>query len=299
MTNRPSHSGLNRRDALHALGLAAVGWPLLSASAARAAAVSSAPATPQSGLKLGVAAYSLHALSLERAVAALRTLHIGYVSVFRTHAPMDGPPEPVLAAVAAFRAAGIEVMSTGVTDLPNDEAVVRRVFENGRAAGLRVITCKPAADAFPLIERYVRTYDIKLAIHNHGPEDDLYPTPWQAWKAVQPYDPRIGLCIDVGHSARAGADPLPAIRTCASRLYDFHLKDSVALVGAKTDTPVELGRGKIDVPGILAALLAAGYSGQVGVEYEVATPDPTPGLGECDGYARGVLTALAKPEIPA
>src|SRR5581483_3119198 len=127
------------------------------------------------------------------------------------------------------------------------------------AAGLPTMVCKPAADAFPLVEKFVREFDLKLAIHNHGPEDKVYPAPADAWKAGPAYDPRIGLCIDVGHAARAGADPVEAIRKCRERLFDVHLKDSLAETGAARDVPVEIGRGKLNIRGMLAALMAISY----------------------------------------
>ena len=125
---------------------------------------------------------------------------------------------------------------------------------------------------------------------SHGPGDDGYPSPFDAWKAVQSYDKRIGLCIDVGHGYRAGADIPAAIRICQERLYDIHLKDSLADVGAKVDIPVEVGKGKMDIKGILAALIEVKYSHIVAFEYEKGGADPTEGLLESVQYVRKILT---------
>jgi sugar phosphate isomerase/epimerase len=197
-----------------------------------------------------------------------------------------------------FRAAGITLASTGVVQLANDEAVMRRAFECGKAAGLSTMTASyakpPDRETFLLTERFVREYGIRLAFHNHGPEDAIFPSPFDVWRAVQPYDARLGLCIDVGHARRAGADPVEAIRTCSSRLYDLHIKDSLAGAGMKKDIPVVVGMGRVDIRGILSALLKAGYSGQVGLEYEVEEANPIPGVAQSIGYLRGMLDALSQ-----
>src|SRR5207253_2801186 len=103
----------------------------------------------------------------------------------------------------------------------------------------------------PLVEKLVKEYDQKLAIHNHGPEDKVFPSPKTVWDAIKSLDSRIGFCIDVGHSSRSGTEPAAAIRQYASRVYDIHMKDTQAVVGAEKDIPVEIGTGRLDIPGIL------------------------------------------------
>jgi inosose dehydratase len=242
-------------------------------------------------LKLGVASVSLSTLPPEGVITVLKQLDIHYTTLYKTHCPWDGTPEQCRAAAKKFTDAGIAVTGSGVIVLPNNEASVRRTFENARAAGLFAIDCTPAFDAFPLVEKYVKEYDIRLAIHNHGPGDKYYPSPYDAWKVIQPYDQRIGLCIDVGHAWRVGTDPAEAIRKCHSRLYDIHLKDSLATVGRK-DIPVEVGRGHMDIKGILAALVEVKYAHSVSFEYEKRS-NPVSGLTESVAYVRKVLTEMA------
>jgi sugar phosphate isomerase/epimerase len=149
-------------------------------------------------------------------------------------------------------------------------------------------------DAYPLVEKFVKEFDIKLAVHNHGPEDKVYPSPFDAWKAVRPYDERIGLCIDVGHAARAGADPAAAIHQCHTRLYDVHFKDSLADAGAVKDLPTEVGRGKLDIKGILAALIEVKYQHVVAFEYEKRSDNPVPGLAESINQVRKLLAEMKR-----
>lgn len=258
----------------------------------------SAPLKTTHQLKLGVATISLHALSLDAAIAVLKRLDLKYISLYKTHAPWGSDPDKCRAAAEKVRAAGLTLMATGVVNLPNDEAVVEKAFACAEAAHLPVMTCRPDPAAFSLIERYVKKHDIKLAIHNHGPEDKIYPSPIEAWKLIQAYDARIGLCMDVGHSTRAGVDSVAAIKKCAPRIYDFHIKDTIGVIG-KPDIPVEIGRGYIDIPAVLRALVDVNYAYQVGIENEVdevkghEKEDPIPSVAEDAGYLRGVLRALS------
>jgi len=246
-------------------------------------------ATP--ALKLGVASYSLTKQSPEEVIATLKQLQIQYVSLYRTHCPWGGTAEECRVAAKKFTDAGLTVTGSGVIDLPNNEAAVHKAFENARAAGLPMMVCKPALDAFPLVEKYVVQYNIRLGIHNHGPEDKVYPSPYDVWKAVQPYDKRIGLCIDVGHAARAGTDPAEAIRKCRERLYDIHLKDSMAPVGAPKDIPIEVGQGHLDIKGILTTLIEIKYPHIVAFEYEKRGSDQVAGLTESVAYVRKLLAS--------
>ena len=137
----------------------------------------------------------------------------------------------------------------------------------------------------------VKEFDIRLAIHNHGPEDKgFFPSPYDVMRAVEQFDQRCGLCIDVGHTARAGVDPAESIIKCKDRLYDVHMKDISAL--GNRNTPIESGRGILDTKSILAALLEIGFQGHVGLEYEKDSKDPVPGLAESIGYTKGLLAGI-------
>lgn len=295
----PTKNSLTRRDAVKCAALSALAFPFLgtiaTSQAAESAPVPPRPATRDRtrGIKLGVASISLQALPVAAVAAALQQLEIGYVSIFRTHAAFEkGTPEECRTAAEVFRAAGIAVATTSVVNLINDEVAVRRAFDNVRAAGLSLMTCRPVPEALPLVERFAKEYDIRLAIHNHGPEDAVYPGPEEIFKLIQRYDARIGLSLDVGHTMRTKADPAQAIRNCAARIYDVHLKDSLALPGALKDIPTEVGRGQMDIRAILAALIEIKYSGVVAFEYERLGVNPLIGLAESVGYVRGVLASL-------
>ncbi len=290
-------SQVTRREAIRKAALAGLFLPLLGSGPELRAGESPAPARPP-GLRLGLVGYSLRKFSTDEAVAVLRELQVTSTSVFRVHVPIGlSTPEVCRAMAQKFRDAGISIASTGVVYLKNSEGEMRQAFECGKAAGLTTMTASyagpPDRATLLLTEKFVREYDIRLAFHNHGPEDKIFPSPYDVWDAVRPYDERLGLCIDVGHSYRAGVDPAEAILRCGSRLYDVHLKDTSVAAGVKKDVPVGMGFGRLDERGIMAALLKVGFRGQAGLEYELETPDPVPGIAQSLGYMRGMLAALA------
>ncbi len=303
----PHPTKLTRREILKHASLGALALPLLgqTAQAAEKAGKSTAPVPTleprmkpsadgrEHGLRLGVATYSLRNLAIDDAIATIKVLRIVNAGVFRLHIPWDQSPEVVGGLAAKFKAAGIAITGSGVINLPNDETKLRQAFENARVAGLQTMVCKPEKAALKLVEKFAREYDQKLAIHNHGPEDEVYPTAKEAMDVIQSLDSRIGLCVDVGHTARTGEDPVAHIKRYASRVYDIHIKDSIAIVGAKRDVPIEVGAGRLDITGILRTLLGIRYNGVVAFEYEKTAGNPVTGLAESIGYVRGALAAMA------
>ncbi|HUG52265.1 MAG TPA: sugar phosphate isomerase/epimerase [Vicinamibacteria bacterium] len=243
------------------------------------------------GLKAGVASYTLRKLSLDEAIKAIQRVGLHYVSIKDFHLPLDSTAEERRAVAAKFKAAGITPLSCGNVTMKNDPADVRRAFEYARDTGLPTIVCSPHPDSMPILDAMVKEFDVKLAIHNHGPEDKRFPSPYDVWKAAEKYDKRIGLCIDVGHTARAGVDPAEAVRKCRERLYDVHMKDIDST--APEGRTIEGGRGVIDMGSVLAALLEIRYPHLMSFEYEKDENDPVPGLAETVGYTKGLLARMA------
>lgn len=302
---------LTRRDLLKSAALGAFALPVL-ASVAQAADEKKAsktrkaepsptlypPSSPdgmENGLRLGIASYSLRALDLDSSIAVVQALRVKNIALFRLHCDWEKASiEECTAIGKKLQAAGLNLTGSGVVNLSTDEAKSRKAFENVKAAGMQTMVCKPEIAALPLVEKLAKEFDQKLAIHNHGPEDKVYPSPKVAWGLIKNLDSRIGLCIDVGHTARFGEDVIASINQYAPRVYDIHMKDSVAVPGAMRDVPVEVGAGKLDVRGFLRALLDIKYKGVVAFEYEKASGNPAIGLAESVGYVRGALAAFAQ-----
>jgi len=245
---------------------------------------------PWLGLKVGIASYTYNRLPLDAAIKGINRVGVNYVSIKDAHLPLKSTTEERKGVARKFRDAGITPLSCGVITMNDNESDIRNAFEYARDAGIPTIVCKPTRESLPVLDRMVKEFGLKLAIHNHGPEDKVWPSPLDAWEAIQKYDQNIGVCIDVGHTARCGVDPVKAIRTCAPRLYDLHMKD-IASKAAKAP-PVEVGRGVLDIRGMLKALLEIHYAYHVGLEYEKDLKDPIPGAAESIGYLRGTLAAM-------
>jgi sugar phosphate isomerase/epimerase len=239
------------------------------------------------GLRIGVATYTLRLWKIDETISLLQKLGISYCSLKDAHLPRKSSPDELRAIVARFLAAGITPLSAGNIGLKNDEADTRSAFEYVKAAGIPTLVCAPPVDALPLLESLVKEYDIKLALHNHGPEDKHFPTPYHAFERIKRLDRRIGLCVDVGHCARGGKDPARAILDCRERVYDVHLKDIHTT--ERNGRAKEVGRGVLDIPSILRALQKIKFQGNVGFEYEKDEKDPSLGLAESVGFVRGVL----------
>jgi sugar phosphate isomerase/epimerase len=280
---------ISRRDLLKTGAFAAV---IPSINLASLAAPTTEEADPWLGLKIGVATYTLRELPIEEAIKGVKRVGLKYVSIknVRNHIDLTHTPEERKQRAQMFRDAGLVPLSVGNIGMQNDEASVRRAFEYARDIGVPTMVCAPPKDAVPLLDKFVKEFDIKLAIHNHGPEDKQFPSPYDVMSAVEKFDKRIGLCIDVGHTARAGVDPAEAIVKCRERLYDVHLKDISAM--GNRNTPIESGRGILNSRSILAALVKIKFQGLVGFEYEKDSKDPVPGLAESVGYVKGLLAGL-------
>lgn len=284
----PHDNALSRRR-LIGTALAAAVVPSLAIAQQNQPQQSDRP-DPFRGLKLGVATYTLRKLPLDDCIKAIRRVGLSYASIKDFHLPLKSTTDERKAVAEKFKAAGVSLLSCGVVTWANEEAAIKQAFEYARDCAIPVIVCNPHPDSLSLAERYVKEFDIKLAIHNHGPEDKRFPSPYDAMKLVEHLDPRVGLCIDVGHTARAKVDPAEAIRKCAPRVFDVHMKDINTTF--PTGRGVEQGRGVLDTKAMLKALLDIKFAYHVGIEYEKDADDVMPGLAESVGYLRGVLASL-------
>jgi sugar phosphate isomerase/epimerase len=208
----------------------------------------------------------------------------------KDHLPMD--PQEESAALADYAGAKVGLHAAGAIYFTKDEdADIRSKFEYCKRAGIRVIVAgDPAPETLPRIEKFVKEYDIRIAIHNHGPEDKLWPSPLDVIKAVKGMDPRMGCCIDVGHTVRAGTDVVKAIHEAGPRLFNVHMKDLTS-VDSK-ESQVAVGEGIMPVQKMFAALIATKYQGYVDLEYEIHPDDPMPGVIASFAYMRGVLAGM-------
>jgi sugar phosphate isomerase/epimerase len=288
--------GFSRRNFLQSSAVAVAGVASGVVPAMTGAATAGAEAIPASGkfspLSLGLASYTFRNFSRSQLIGFMKQLNVAKLNAkdVKDHLPMD--PTLEAQALADYAAAGIKLHAVGTINFPNaDETEIRGRFEYAKRAGVNVIVAgDPVAAALPLIEKMVREYDIRIAIHNHGPEDKLYPSPFDVLKAVRDLDPRIGCCIDVGHAARAGANLVEAIHAAGPRLYDMHVKDLTNF--ADKESQVAVGEGILPFREMFEALIKIGYTGFIDLEYEIYPDDPLPGVIESFAFMRGVLDGM-------
>lgn len=281
----------SRRDLMKAAALAGAALPLTSHT--DLFATPPAPADPWRGLKVGVATYTFREFPLEDTIKYVTRVGLKYVSIknVKNHIDLSHSSEERKQRAQMVRDAGLIPLSVGNVSMRGSEADIRKGFEYAKDVGVSTIVCAPRRDAIPLLDKLVKEFDIRLAIHNHGPEDKgFFPSPYDAMDLISKYDKRIGLCIDVGHTARAGVKPAEAIVKCKERLYDVHMKDISAL--GDRNTPIEAGRGILDLKAIYQALLRINYQHLVGWEYEKDGKDPLPGLAESVGFTKGLMNSV-------
>jgi sugar phosphate isomerase/epimerase len=291
-----------RRGFLKFAALGAVGAAFTKPDAVRAALAGRRTGAPSPiddvGVKLGVASYSLRNFSREKAIEMTKALGTPYINFKSVHLPYDASPAEIAAARAEVGAAGLHIVGGGLITFETDtDNGVRKYFDYAKAAGMPVMvsTCHPGV--LPRVEKFAKQYNIKIAIHNHGPEDKDFPSPYDVLKAVKGMDPRIGLCIDVGHTVRTGTDVVRAVVDAGPRLLDMHVKDLRDLKVMESQCIV--GEGKIPIVEIFRQLRAMRYAGYVNLEYEIDADDPMPGMKQSFAYMRGVLAGLGAPTVAA
>jgi sugar phosphate isomerase/epimerase len=283
-------NGLSRRDFVRSGALVAAA---LTASKAVLAAAAGHPSVDEGApIRLGLASYTFRNFSRAQMIGFMKQLSVFELNAkdVKDHLPAD--PQEETTALADYAAAGIKLHAAGTIYFPKDEdADIRAKFEYCKRAGIAVVVAgDPALETLPRIEKFVREYDIRLAIHNHGPEDRLWHSPLDVLSAVKSMDPRMGCCIDVGHTVRAGTDVVQAIREAGPRLFNVHMKDLANF--QNKDSQVAVGDGIMPMQKIFEALSAIKYKGFVDLEYEIHPDDSMPGVIRSFAHMRGVLAGL-------
>jgi sugar phosphate isomerase/epimerase len=269
------HAGCAAAAALHRPGIARVG---------------SSDRKPDGfDLRLGLASYTFREFDLEAALEMTKRLGLTRIAFKDFHLPLDSTAARIRRTAARVRAEGLDLYGCGVVYMKS-RSEVDRAFAYAQAAGMEIVIGVPDYELIDYVDGRIREHGIAVAVHNHGPGDQLYPTPQSAYDRVKHLDPRFGLCVDVGHTQRSGVDPAAAVLAFADRVLDVHIKDVTAASSA--GTTIEIGRGVIDIPEVCRALRSIRFSGTVSFEFEKDGKDPLPGTAESVGYVRGVLDAL-------
>jgi len=277
----------NRRNFLKTagVGIAAAAIPGMAK-----ASVSSADAKAgKFDFELGVASYTLRKFTTEKALDMTLRCGINRICFKSMHLPVDSGKETIDATLKLCKRKGVTLYGGGVIYMRSKEQV-DQAFEYARMAGMEMIVGVPNHELLEYVEGKVKEYDIKLAIHNHGPGDKLYPSAESAYVRIKDMDKRMGLCIDIGHTKRINRDPEQDVKDFFDRVFDIHIKDVTK--AEKDGSTCIIGRGVIDFPSFLKSVVQLGYKGTLALEYEADADDPLPGMMECFGYVKGILATM-------
>lgn len=242
-------------------------------------------------VKLGIASYSFREFGRGLCIKYTKQVGTPYLTIKEFHALYRSTPEELDKAKADFAKAGIILTGGGTVYMQKEDPDdIKFYFDYCKRLGMPMMNVGPTAKTLPMIEKFAKQYDIKIALHNHGPEDKHFPAPSDALKMMKDMDPRMGVCIDVGHTTRTGKDLLEEIAAAGPRLLDMHIKDLKDLMDKNSQCDV--GDGKMPIPAIFKQLKKMNYQGVVHLEYEINADNPVPGMLRSFAYMRGVLAGL-------
>jgi sugar phosphate isomerase/epimerase len=256
--------------------LAAATATVLSPRLLRAAA----PADRFAGYNLGLQSYSLRAFPVDRMLEETNKLGLGGVELFQAHFSSKSSDADIEAMKSKTQALGIKMLGHGVNPFTADHDKNREWFEFAKKAGIKNLSADPREDAFDSLDKLCEEYQIRIAIHNHGP-GARYDKIADTLNVIRDRHPLIGACADLGHYIRSAEDPVRAIHLFKGRLFGIHLKD-FAEQKAKTQGVI-LGQGHLDVVGVFKALKAVEFpaDGCFVLEYEEKPENPLADIQQC------------------
>jgi len=240
---------------------------------------------------VGMAGYTFANFDLDKTLETLEKCDVHYLCIKDFHLPLNSTDEQIAAFHAKLKAKNVTGYAVGPIYMRSTQEI-DNAFEYAKRVGVKLIVGVPNYELLPYVDKKVKEYDVKYAIHLHGPDMPLYPDAEDVWNNVKDLDPRIGMCLDIGHDTRNGKDPVKDLKKYHSRVFDIHIKDVTA--PTKQGYSVEIGRGIIDFPAFIKMLRKVGYSGKCSLEHERNMKDPFIGIAESIGYFRGTISTTAK-----
>jgi len=248
---------------------------------------------PETGekFKIGMAGYTFLKFDIDKALETLQRTDVHYLCIKDFHLPMTSTDEQIAAFHAKLKAKGVTGYAVGPIYMKS-EAEIDRAFEYAKKVGVRLIVGVPDYNLLPYVDKKVKEYDFKYAIHLHGPDMATYPDAEDVWNHVKDLDPRIGMCLDIGHDTRNGKDPVADLKKYKARIFDIHIKDVTGTT--KLGYSLEVGRGVINFPAFVNMLREVGYTGVCSLEHEKDMTDPFLGIAESIGYFRGVIRSTKR-----
>lgn len=238
--------------------------------------------------KVAIAGYTFVNFNLDETLKMMQEVDVHYLCIKDFHLPLNSNDAEIAAFHAKLAAHNVTGYAVGPIYMKTQEEV-DRAFEYAKRVGVKLIVGVPNHEILPYVEQKVKEYDFRYAIHLHGPDIKLYPNAKDIYEHVKALDPRIGMCLDIGHDARDGQDPIADLKKYKDRVFDIHMKNTTA--ATKEGKTGEIGRGVIDIPAFVKMLRKVKYSGACSLEYERNMKAPLAGIAESIGYFRGVIDA--------
>ena len=248
---------------------------------------------PETGekFKVGMAGYTFLKFDIDKTLETLKRADVHYLCIKDFHLPFKSTDEEIAAFHAKLKASDVTGYAVGPIYMKTEEEI-DRAFDYAKRVGVKLIVGVPNVELLPYVDKKVKEYNFNYAIHLHGPDIKIYPDAEDVWNHVKDLDPRIGMCLDIGHDTRNGKDPVADLKKYHSRVFDIHIKD---VTGAtKLGYWLEIGRGIIDFPAFVRMLREVGYTGVCSLEHEKDMSDPFMGITESIGYFRGVIETTKK-----
>jgi inosose dehydratase len=249
------------------------------------------PAETGEKFKIGIAGFTFAQFPLDKALETLQKVDVHYLCIKDFHLPLNSTEEQIAAFHAKCKEKGVTGYAVGPIYMKS-EAEIDKAFEYAKKVGVKLIIGVPNYELLPYVDKKVKEYDFHYAIHLHGPDIKTYPDAEDVWNHVKDLDPRIGMCLDIGHDTRSGKDPVADLKKYKSRVFDIHIKDVTGKT--KQGYSIEIGRGIIDFPAFVKMLRKVGYSGMCSLEHEINMKDPFMGIAEDIGYFRAVVRSTKK-----
>ena len=237
--------------------------------------------------KVAIAGYTFRFFDIDQMLEMMQRVGVNFLCIKDFHLPYNATKEECDAFHAKLKTKNVTGYAVGPVNNIRTEQQVNDAFEYAKRAGAKLMVGVPNIELLPFVDKKVKEYDIKFAIHNHGPNDQKYPNAKSIWDLVKNLDPRIGMCLDIGHNIRTGADPTEDMKKYHTRVFDIHIKDVTAAVNEGKE--LEMGRGVVDFPAFVKMLRKVKYAGACSLEYEKDMRDPLAGIAESIGYFKGVM----------
>lgn len=273
---------VTRRNVLQSISMATAALALPS--------LQSMAASYKYKFKLGIQLYSLRSFPVDQALKHAKDAGFEQVEFYSGMFPIDSSKEKIAEIVGMVQKHGMTISAHGVNPFGKNSDANRKIFEFAKAAGIKTLSADPTPDSFDNLNALVKEFDIRIAIHNHGPTH-RYNKAVDVVRAIDKSDERIGACADLGHFIRSGEKPVDVIRLLKGRLYGIHLKD-FAEMQDKTKGVI-LGKGFLNCAEVFEALDKVGFpaDGALSLEYEENPKDPIADIRECYAIARKALDA--------